>query len=295
MKQFEMVVIACERDREVLPRLIGSVFSHFEKSSITRINIIWNHPDHVRESKHLRRLRSELEHMRGKNNTKPPIRWLQAQDIDPKLGKVIPGSWYSQQYLKLKAAEWVDSEYYLVNDCKDYYTETVPQSDWFPDGDRAVLDYDRMEQRAFDRIVAQTRATSPHLDELGDGSANGPTFGYAWLTCRMVWNHYMDNDARTFQTRGAVFSSCTTPYIFHTKTVRRMNTELYERLGGFFPFLFQTLVPEWHTPLFTEFHIYSQYLEAQRLTERLYTPLSRGIADGNNPFLKVYKERSRRR
>lgn len=282
LTDFEVLIISCRRDWELTVRLVESINTRFADAlDLRRINIIWNEPNLHDEPRELKKMRKRIGHV----NHRYELRYLTEQDIDPKLGKTLPGSWYSQQYLKLKACEHIDTTWYLVLDSKDYWFKPVDTARLFhPDG-RARLWVNTVQEHKLRAILEQSRSLSPHLADL-DVELH---FGYAWLCTRAMWQHHMEDRARPL-----VFTRCTTPYMFHTPTLQDMNAELEQRLGGFYPFMFHTMVPELVQPMVTEFHLYTHYVNSRDLTHTLYDTIHKrsGHYDDEVPWGALAKNRT---
>lgn len=275
--QIETVIVACERDWSLIPDLVASIQSRFEPGLVSRINLIWNEPQLHNESRYLRKLRKRVS-MAG---SRSPVRWLDCLEMDPLLGRTLPGSWYSQQYLKTIACEWVDTDYYMVLDCKDIFIADVKASDVFDADGRSRVMWDRVADMNQRRLARLTREQSGHLESLEQNLH----FGHAWLMCRMVWQHRMNGSNTPW-----IYTSSTTPFSLHTASTRQMTQELRQRLGGFFPYLYQCMIPEREYPMITEFHLYTQYLNSSRSFETVHSRVDlANTHDSDNLFCKVKK------
>lgn len=273
--QIEIVIVTCERDWSLIPDLVDSIDRLFEPGLVTRINLIWNEPQLHNESRYLRKLRKRLAPSRT------PVRWLDCLELDPLLGRTLPGSWYSQQYLKTIACEWVDTDYYMVLDSKDLFTTAVKTQDVFDSDGRSRVFWDRVAQRHYAQLCRTARAKSGHLETLEENLH----FGHAWLMCRMVWQHRMSGTDSPW-----IYTPSTTPFSLHTESTRQMTLELRQRLGGFFPYLYQCMVPEREYPLITEFHLYTQYLNSTNSFEQHHSRIDPArTSDTDNLFCKVTK------
>ena len=282
LNDFEIVIVSCVRDWELTVRCVESINTRFSDDlDLQRINIIWNEPRMHDDPREFKKMRKRIAHVSGRY----PIRYLTEQDIDPRLGKLLPGSWYNQQYLKLKVSEKIDATWYLVLDSKDYWFKRVDTERLFhPDG-RARLWVNTVQELKLRALLDQSRSLSPHLADL----ESELHFGYAWLCTRAMWQHHMEPRARDH-----VFTRCTTPYMFHTQTAQQMNQELEERLGGFYPFLFHTMVPDIVQPIVTEFHLYTNYVNSLGLVDTLYDTIHKrsGHSDDQVPWLALAKNRT---
>jgi len=280
---FEILIITCRKDWELTVRLVDSIQTQFKDELLLhRINIVWNEPREEVESKLFRKMNKRIAQLHRRAWC---IRYLTEHHIDPRLGRTLPGSWYSQQYLKLKACEQIDATWYLVLDSKDYWIKPVDVKRLFHSDGRARLWTETLQEQEIKGLLNSTRSKSPHLEQL-DSTIS---FGYAWLCTRAMWQHHMNDEDRE-----RMYTRCTTPYMFHTQSAREMNHELETVLGGFYPFMFHTLCDHLVQPIATEFHLYSNYINSRNRTHQVYdciTPTSDHY-DDEVPWAAVAKNRT---
>jgi len=148
------------------------------------------------------------------------------------IGTLDPfNGWIAQQAIKILASNIVDTEYYLALDAKNHFVRPVAMGDFFSAAGKA-----RQE-------ITQT---------------------FIWT---LLKDHYASSCAAVGvrPAKGASHFLPTTPFLFHTETVRELVTEIEHHHGRSFDRFFCG------TRNLSEFLLYEAFLHSRRgLMERLY-------------------------
>ena len=147
-------------------------------------------------------------------------------------------NWNTQQLFKLLISEYVDTEWYVIHDCKDYYTQSVDfLTDCFTKDNQAITKLDHTQ----------------YSDAMRHGGGLLP-FNLAHEIACKVWNVDSSDTVRWHL-------PTTTPFFVKTSMMKNMVSELKGMLLGFFPYLFSLAFNEQR--FCTEFLLYSAYCMKQ--------------------------------
>lgn len=226
-----LVVVAYHKDFLLLERMLQSVYKFWNPSQIESICVILNDkPRYFKEFDNI---------IKANSNSNFKINKIYPHDLDPVIECF---DWYSQQMMKCIVSNIVNTKWYLINDCKDYYTKPVDMSDLFDPQGRAIMPLDHIRYPSDDMV--------PPVP--GCSWAPGP-FSLA-LRCSFELFGLDPQDHKIFH-----FPS-TTPFIVKTEIMRGMITELKSMTKGLFPFLFSIQLDG--QCFVTEFLLYGAYCYA---------------------------------
>lgn len=230
-KSITLVVVTYHNDFVLLSRMLQSVYTYWNPSEVDSICVILNDtPMYYKEFEKV------LDNNSNKNFK---INKFYPYDLDPGLRFF---DWHSQQLLKCLVSNNVTTEWYVVNDCKDYYTKPVSINDLFDDQGRATMPLDHTRYPSDNRIPAMP----------GSAWAPGP-FSLA-LDCSF---RIFDLDP---QDHKVIHFPSTTPFIVKTEIMKGMVHELKTILKGMFSFLFSIQLDG--QCFVTEFLLYGAYCYA---------------------------------
>lgn len=122
-----IVVVTYEQDLDLLNRLLKSIQQYWNPTDISEILVIFNS-----NSKNT----AEISTILSSHDKPITVKLLLLADICP--GYVITDGYTSQQYLKLLAANFVKTEWYIIHDSKDYYVNPISYKDFFDSTGKAA-------------------------------------------------------------------------------------------------------------------------------------------------------------
>ena len=226
--KISIVVVTYHNDFLLLQRLLQSIYKYWNPNHLSNICIILN--DRMMYSNEFNKL------IENNTNSSFKIKTFFAYDLEPKIECF---DWHSQQLLKCLSANIVDTDWYVINDCKDFYINPVDISDIFDEEGRATIQLDHSRFPSDTRVSPiKTSAWAP-----------GP-FSLALKNSFEVFN--ID-----FQDHKRIHFPTTTPFIVKTEIMRNMVSELKQTLKGFFRFLFSIHLDG--QSFVTEFLLYGAY------------------------------------
>lgn len=218
-KKITIVVVAFKNDIHLLCRFLTSVKTYCVLDQLDVIKIIIN--DSYSHNKFFENIKSRFHEL--------PIEIVPALDVDSRLTLY---NWNTQQYLKLVSARLVNTEWYIIHDCKDHYTDHVDFfSECFTRDGKAIIKLDHTN------YLHNSRDT------------NGTGFFNLALD---ITNKIYNSSSNTHWHLPTV-----TPFFVKTEVMMKMIDDLEVRLEGFFPVLFSISVNE--ERIFTEFLLYSAF------------------------------------
>jgi hypothetical protein len=230
-QKITIAVVTYHRDFLLLKRMLQSVYTCWNPAQVDSIYVILN--DKSRYFKDFNKIIKENSNVNFKINK------LYTHDLEPEIEHY---DWHSQQLLKCLISKKINTTWYVINDCKDYYTQPVDISDMFDDQGRATMHLDHTRYPSDDRVPPMPTSTW----------APGP-FSLA-LKCSFELFGIDPQDHRTIH-----FPS-TTPFLIKTEIMKGMIAELKSITKGLFPFLFSIEVDG--QCFVTEFLLYGAYCYA---------------------------------
>lgn len=230
-QKITIVVVTYHNDFRLLERMLHSVYNFWKPEQVDSICIILNDkPQYFKQFENL---------IKKNSNNSFKINKIYTYDLETNI-KCF--DWHSQQLLKCLASNIVNTDWYVINDCKDYYTQPVDILDMFDDQGRATMHLNHIRYPSDERVLPLPTSTwSP-----------GP-FSLA-LNCSFELFGLDPQDHRIHH-----FPS-TTPFIVKTEIMKGMVNELKSMTKGLFPFLFSIQLDG--QCFVTEFLLYGAYCYA---------------------------------
>jgi len=231
-KKITIAIITFHRDFGLLSNLLQSIYKNWNSNEIDSIKVVLND-----SSMYYEKFNEII-----KNNTNPlfQIDKVFHYELEPRLHIL---DWFSQQMFKCLVSDLIDTDWFLIHDCKDIYIDKVSINDCFDDQGRAFMRIDH------------TRLTDSGENKTHWGF--GP-FAFAHLNSCNIFGIDPSDYNNTHLPH-------ITPFFVKTSMMKSMVDELKQStssLGSnFFPFLFslqlngQTFV--------TEFLLYNAYCSSQ--------------------------------
>lgn len=221
-KQLTIVIVAYHQDFALLNRCLTSIEKFCNFDQIHSIKVVLN--DLPTYTKPLEEILNKFQ------NDK--IELVKSQTLEPVITEYF--NWNTQQLFKILISEIVETEWYLIHDCKDQYTGYV---DFFkdcftPDG-RAIMKLDHTQYSDYNK----------------HGGGFLP-FNLAYEIACNVWKVSRQDTA-------IWHLPTTTPYFVKTKMMQEMVSDLRSMVRGFLPYLFNLAINEQRFA--TEFLLYSAY------------------------------------
>jgi hypothetical protein len=228
VKIISMVVVTYHNDFLLLERFLKSVYDNWNPAEIDKICVILNDTaPYYREFDAL---------IKRNTNKHFKLTAHYAYELEPKLSNF---GWNSQQLLKCLSYTLVDTEWYIIHDCKDYYSEPLQIRDAFNDQWQAIMKLDHARWPNEPRVpICPGASWSP-----------GPFS----LALKMSYTIF-DLD---YQDYNFVHFPSGTPFIVKTEIMKDMVTELRAMMKGFFHLLFSIFLDG--QLLVTEFLLYGAY------------------------------------
>jgi hypothetical protein len=227
-KKITIAIITFHQDFDLLSNLLQSIYNNWDPIEIDSIKVVLNDgPVHY----------DNFNNVIAKNfNPFFKLDKLFHYELEPRL---YPFDWFSQQMFKCLVSDYIDTDWFLINDCKDMYANKVCIDDCFDKQGRAIMHIDH------------TRKTI--------GGANtshwgfGP-FSHAYKNSCIIFN--VEPEDHKFKHLPYL-----TPFFVKTSMMKEMVSELKSStsgLGGrFFPFLFSLHLDG--QSFVTEFLLYNAY------------------------------------
>lgn len=217
-----IAIIAYHGDLLLLHRLLTSIEKHCNLDQIDSIKIVMNdRPVHYPA---IKRVTDNFLNLK--------IQLVTPFELEPRVNFF---HWNSQQLYKCVIADIIDTEWYLIHDCKDFYTSNV---DFFkecfnPEG-KAITQ--------LDHSTLNTQMTGPL------------PFSMSLEVSSTVWGvDFLEHKKWHLPT--------ITPFFVKTEVMRSMTKELKSMMKGLFPFLFDIKID--HDRFTTEFFLFSAYCTAR--------------------------------
>jgi hypothetical protein len=224
--QITIVIIAYHGDFALLERCLESIDKHCDLDQIAEIKVVLN--DAPTYTKSTVDILSKFPNLK--------LNLVPSQVLEPVITEYF--NWNTQQLFKLLISEHVTTEWYLIHDCKDYYTQPVDfLTDCFTKDNQAITKLDHTQ----------------YSDAMHHGGGLLP-FNLAHEIACKVWGVDASDTVRWHL-------PTTTPFFVKTSMMQSMVTELKGMLRGFFPYLFSLAINEQR--FCTEFLLYSAYCMKQ--------------------------------
>jgi hypothetical protein len=221
-KQLTIVIVTYHGDFPLLERCLTSFEKYINLDQVKAIKIILND---------LPIYTNALQSIINKY-TNLKLELVSSATLEPVITEYF--NWNTQQLFKLLACNVVDTEWYLIHDCKDYYVKHVDFfKDCFTDDGRAITKLDHTQYSDYNR----------------HGGGFLP-FNLAYEIACNVWGISRQDTA-------IWHLPTVTPFFVKTDTMKGMVRELKSMIRGFFPYLFNLAINEQRVA--TEFLLYSAY------------------------------------
>lgn len=225
-------VITCSKDLALLERYLASVHMHFNPAELEEIIIVFND-----EYRYLPEFKSCLAKFSAL-----PIRQLWSNEIWPEQNLY---NWQSQQQLKLLVSELVKTEWYIINDSKDFYYARVAYSDFISDSGQSLL---------------YLRTIDFRDQWFGPASHHRSQYEYAYDLLGLRFSDYKI----ALRTQTASVCPC------HTQTIQELTQYLRNKLATIFPWLLLLQIN--HKAMYTEYALISAWLQKHDLLLQQYSP-----------------------
>lgn len=228
-----IVVVTFHKDFLLLDRFLTSVCKFWNLSQLDSIKIVLND-----EVTYLPNLEKILEKFLL-HNIKIDIICPKDSNYVKVFGDTskIVYDWHSQQLYKCLVADIINTDWYIIHDCKDYYISPVDITDCFTSTGKAYMHINH-QREGFNGAMLPT-------------SHHG--FGPFSLAFGCSYSLFGLNDRDYLLTRFAFV----TPFFVKTQYMRDMISDLRGRLGTIFQFLFSIHLDG--QCFVTEFLLYSAY------------------------------------
>ena len=226
MSKVTFAVIAYHQDFTLLDRLLHSVEMYCDINQIDSIKIVLNDP-----LVYLDNLNAIL-----KKYLNLKIELILAHTLEPRINNGF--GWNSQQLFKCLLSEHITTDWYIIHDCKDYYTQPVDLiKDAFTSDGKALM---RIHQNGDFKGLQNDGGLAP--------------FNLAHDIACNVWG--VDN-----QDTVQWHLPTTTPFFVKTEMMQGMVNELRDMVRGFLPYLFNLSMNDQRFA--TEFLMYNAYCTAR--------------------------------
>lgn len=230
-EKITFVCVVYRNDYDLLERLMATLGEYFQLDQIHELVLILNEPYSYYTT--FKQFLSNIPDFGYQITTYWSNElWPEQDEYD----------WYSQQMLKLLAAEKVTTDWYVIHDAKDHYIGHTNIAHYFDDQGSAygcVNTYD------------------PH--KFGSGAG---IFDAEYSRAYEIWGLDFRNHRSSFMLK------YTTPFPVKTSIITDMLTDLRSRFQGIFYRLLQLQIN--HKPLYTEFALISAYLTYRGAIAQLY-------------------------
>lgn len=242
MKKITLVIVTYHNDFLLLDRLLKSIYRYWNPNEIHSILILLNDSELYQSELEniIKSSRESDEYFGVLQKLYTPIEIFNIKIYRPAHTKVITTvfNWHSQQLYKCLISKFVETEWYIINDCKDYYIDTVSLDDCFTSTGKAItqIDHSRWAHPGNFLVPGSHWSTAPF-----------------YLAFKHSYNIFGLNPDDYYQMR----FSWHTPFIINTITMREMIDELRSICKGLFPHLFSIHLDG--QPFVTEFLLYSAF------------------------------------
>lgn len=221
-KQLTIVIVAYHGDFPLLERCLTSFTKYVDMDQVAAVKIILN--DLPLYTKALERIVQNYPTLK--------IEIVSSATLEPVITEYF--NWNTQQLFKILACNVVDTEWYLIHDCKDYYIKNVDFfEECFTKDGRAITKLDHTQYSDYNR----------------HGGGFLP-FNLAYEVACNVWGISRQDTA-------IWHLPTVTPFFVKTQMMKGMLTELRSMIRGFLPYLFNLAINEQRVA--TEFLMYSAY------------------------------------
>jgi hypothetical protein len=220
--QITIVIVAYHGDFVLLDRCLKSIDKHCIIEQIASIKIILNDlPVYLKPLKDIVRKLKRL-----------PIEIIPSAQLEPVITEYF--NWNTQQLFKILSCEVVETEWYLIHDCKDYYVAPVDFfKECFTADGRAITKLDHTQYSDYNK----------------HGGGFLP-FNLAYEVACNVWGVSRQDTA-------VWHLPTTTPFFVKRQMMAEMLQDLRNMIRGFLPYLFNLAINE--ERFATEFLMYSAY------------------------------------
>ncbi len=223
-----IAVVTYHNDFLLLERFLQSVYKFWNPDQVNSICVVLNdRPVYIKE----------FDSLIEKNlDPRFKINKIQPYQLEPRSEFF---DWHSQQLFKCLVANVIDTEWYIIHDCKDYYTRPSDLTNAFDEQGRAIMHMNHIRYPSDDRIPATP----------GCAWSPGPFSVALKVSFEIFGLDYNDHRTYHFPT--------TTPFIVKTEIMKSMIREMKGMLKGMFPFIFAASIDG--QCLVTEFLLYGAY------------------------------------
>lgn len=216
-----IAIIAYHGDILLLNRLLTSIEKHCDLDQIASIKLVMN--DRPTQLPTFNKVIDNFSNLK--------IQLVMPFELEPRVNFF---HWNSQQLYKCVVADIIDTEWYLIHDCKDFYTDDV---DFFKEC-----------------FTPEGKAITPLDHETSLFSTSPLPFHMSFEVSSSVWGvDFIDHRKWHLPTL--------TPFFVKTEVMRAMTTELKNMMQGMFPFLFDIKIN--HDRFTTEFYLFSAYCKSK--------------------------------
>lgn len=225
------LVVTCEKDLLLLDRYLTSVAQYCNLDQLHEILVVFN--DEFRYYDNCKQLLGKFNSL--------PIKAVWSNELWPEQSQY---NWNSQQQLKLLASNLVHTEWYIVNDSKDFYYKNIGYEDFISSSGQALLNLSLVT----------------HQDNwFGPNSSHRSQYENAYELFGMRFADY-PVALRTIQA-----SVCP----LHASTIQQLVLHLRQQFGVLFSWLLLLQIN--HKAMYTEYALVSAWLQKQELLLQQYT------------------------
>ena len=220
-EKLTFVCVVYRNDYDLVMRLMSSLGEFFKLDEIEELVLILNEPYNY--------VSNFQAFLAGIPNFGYKVTTYWSNELWPEQDSY---DWYSQQMLKILAAEKVNTSWYVIHDAKDYYI-----------GHTDITHYFDQQGASYGCV----NTYDPHKFGSGPG-----IFNDEYTRAYEIWGLDFRNHKSSFMLK------YTTPFPVKTELIRDMIEDLKSRFHGVFYRLLQLQIN--HKPLYTEFALISAYL-----------------------------------
>ena len=221
-KQLTIAIVTYHQDFTLLERCLTSIKDYCNLDQIHSIKVVLNDlPTYIKP------LSALLEKFPGMK-----LELVTSHTLEPVITEYF--NWNTQQLFKILVSNIIETEWYLIHDCKDYYVDKVDFfEDCFTKDNRAYMKLDHTQ----------------YYDYNKHGGGLLP-FNLAHEIACKVWGHDPHDTTKWHL-------PTTTPFFVKTQMMKDMVEELRSTVRGFLPYLFNLAINEQR--FCTEFLLFSAY------------------------------------
>lgn len=221
-KQLTIVIVTYHQDFTLLERCLTSIKNYCDIDQIHSIKVVLN--DSAIYIKPLTALLNKYPGIK--------LELIASQTLEPVITEYF--NWNTQQLFKILVSDIIETEWYLIHDCKDFYVSKVDFfEDCFTKDNRAYMKLDHTQ----------------YFDYNKHGGGLLP-FNLAHEIACKVWGHDPNDTTRWHL-------PTTTPFFVKTQMMKDMLADLRSMVRGFLPYLFSLAINEQR--FCTEFLLFSAY------------------------------------